>query len=89
MAKYKDTNNKVHDIDPAFEHLLPAGCVQITDEEALALNPPVVVNPILVQIAEIEAQITPRRMREATLTTAGKTWLAGKDAEIAALRASL
>lgn len=43
----------------------------------------------LAQIASIESAITPRRMREATLTTAGKTWLAGKDAEIATLRASL
>ena len=50
---------------------------------------PIVPNPIIEQITAIEAQITPRRMREATLTAAGKTWLAGKDAEIAALRAAL
>ncbi|MDB4312229.1 hypothetical protein N9937_02240, partial [bacterium] len=39
-------------------------------------------------IADLEAQVTPRRMREAVLgTDAG--WLATKEAEIAALRAML
>ena len=32
---YKDLENNLHFLDSAeFEHLLPAGCVQITDEEA-------------------------------------------------------
>ena len=32
---YKDTNNALHFLDSAeFEYLLPADCVQITDEEA-------------------------------------------------------
>lgn len=32
---YKDTQNNLHFLDSAeFEHLLPVGCVQITDEEA-------------------------------------------------------
>lgn len=39
MPNYKDSENKVHFIDsPEFEYLLPAGCVQITDEEALAIS---------------------------------------------------
>ena len=29
--KYRDPQNKVHQIDPAFEHLLPEGSVKITD----------------------------------------------------------
>ena len=34
MPNYKDINNKVHYLDSEeFEHLLPTGCVQITDEE--------------------------------------------------------
>lgn len=38
MQNYKDTDGKVHVLDDeAFEHLLPEGCVRITDEEA---NPP-------------------------------------------------
>ena len=38
-------------------------------------------------IAALEAQITPRRLREAVLGDNG--WLAAKEAEIAALRASI
>ena len=41
------------------------------------------------QIAEIEASITDRRLREAMLSTTGKSWLAERDAEIAALRAKI
>jgi hypothetical protein len=38
---YKDINNKVHVIDENFKHLLPQGCVEITQAEANAiLNPP-------------------------------------------------
>lgn len=41
MPHYKDPQNKVHFIDDAaFEYLLPAGCVQITDAEAAVLNAP-------------------------------------------------
>lgn len=40
MPNYKDTQNKLHFLDDeSFAHLLPAGCVQITDEEAEALRP--------------------------------------------------
>ena len=37
---YKDTNNKVHVIEPEFAYMLPAGCVPITDEEAAILTAP-------------------------------------------------
>ena len=34
MPHYKDLNNSLHFLDSTeFEHMLPAGCVQITDEE--------------------------------------------------------
>lgn len=34
MPHYKDINNQLHFLDSTeFEHLLPAGCVAITDEE--------------------------------------------------------
>ena len=59
---YKDSQNNLHDIDPAFEHLLPAGCVQITDVEAEALRPVPPPAPI--------APISPRQIRMA-LTRAG------------------
>lgn len=38
------------------------------------------------QILALEALQTPRRIREAALTEAGKAWLADLDAQIAALR---
>ena len=41
------------------------------------------------QIAALERQVTPRRMREAFLRQAGNDWIGAKDAEIAALRALL
>lgn len=40
MPHYKDTENNLHFIDDAaFEQMLPAGCVRITDAEADALRP--------------------------------------------------
>jgi hypothetical protein len=36
---YKSPNNSLHFIEPEFAHLLPAGCVEITEEEAEALRP--------------------------------------------------
>ena len=41
MPYYKSTDNKVHWLDsPSYEYVLPAGSVQITDEEAEELNAP-------------------------------------------------
>jgi len=40
MPHYKDLNNGLHFLDDAsFAHLLPEGCVEITDAEAEALRP--------------------------------------------------
>ena len=36
---YKAPDNSLHVIEPEFAHLLPAGSVAITDEEAEALKP--------------------------------------------------
>jgi len=42
MPHYKDTESKLHWLDSTeYESYLPAGCVQITDEEAEALRPKV------------------------------------------------
>lgn len=41
------------------------------------------------QIAEKEATITVRRIRESLLTDSGRLWLTNVDAQIAALRAQL
>ena len=36
---YKAPDNTVYWIEPEFEHMLPTGCVAITDEEAKELLP--------------------------------------------------
>ena len=36
---YKAPDNSLHFIKPEFTHLLPAGSIRITDEEAEALRP--------------------------------------------------
>lgn len=42
---YKDTNNQLHFLDSAeFEYLLPADCVQITDEEAEVIQAEIEAN---------------------------------------------
>lgn len=39
MQHYKDPVGNLHALDdPAFEHLLPAGCAEITDEEATEIE---------------------------------------------------
>lgn len=41
MPFYKDTENKLHWLDSAdFQYLLPVGSVEITDEEATAIQSP-------------------------------------------------
>ena len=62
MQHYKAPNNSVHYIEPEFEHLLPAGCVAITEEEAEALRP----KPSPQAIIESKKQ-TVRAMREQVL----------------------
>ncbi len=55
-----------------------------------AAPPPNPNDEILAQIAQIEATVTPRRMREATLNIAGAAaWLATVNTQIATLRARL
>jgi hypothetical protein len=36
---YKAPDNSLHVIEPEFAHMLPEGCIAITDEEAEALRP--------------------------------------------------
>jgi len=40
MKYFKDTNNQVHAVEAGFEDLLPAGCVEITEDEAHSLVKP-------------------------------------------------
>jgi len=66
MAYFKDTNNQLHVIDEAFTHLLPDGCIEITQEEANTIQAqqeaealaklPVVVPPTKEELlAELQA----------------------------------
>jgi hypothetical protein len=65
---YKAPNNKIHVIDSVeHEYLLPAGCVQITDEEADAIREAeAALQPVV-----IPATVTMRQARLALLQ-AGK-----------------
>lgn len=99
--KYKDPSNKVHQINERFTHLLPAGCVEITDDEAAALLA-VVLTPEQM-IAEVKAEAQRRiyaivpAWKQANLTArtaellrirldAG-SWTAQETAEINAINA--
>ena len=72
---YKDLQNKLHFLDDvAFEHMLPAGCIQITDEEAATLSAPQPLSTqqqrdaIQTQIDALErTQLLPRITRESLL----------------------
>ena len=58
--KYKDTQNKVHEIQDGFQHLMPnwpIGYTEITDEEAAILLAPPSKTPSEL-LAEIEQVIT-------------------------------
>jgi len=74
MQNYKAPDNSLHCIEPEFAHLLPEGCIAITDEEAEALraaNEPQAdpKDAIRAQIKQLEAeQLMPRATREFMLT---------------------
>ena len=52
---YKAPDNSLHFIEPSFAHLLPEGCVQITEDEAEALRP----KPAPLTYADLRAQAYP------------------------------
>lgn len=61
MPHYKDLSGNLHFLDSAeFEHLLPEGCVEITDAEAdiLANPPPTAEQVKATRTAEIKAALT-------------------------------
>jgi len=99
MALHKDPNGNIHDdMDGAALHLLPAGCVEITQSEADVLRAPTPAEILAASNAAILAQIAPieaaqvRPTRELLLDSANafaKTKLAALDSQIATLRAQL
>ena len=74
--------------DGSMESMLAAALPAATpiDEPDLAAS----LNAQLdAQILALEAMQTPRRMRDAALTPGGAAWLAGLEAQIAGLRATI
>ena len=63
---YKAIDNSLHFIEPEFAHLLPAGCVQITAEEAEALRPvpPAPTAQDLLNKLDADNTLTQRNLRE-------------------------
>ncbi len=100
---YKAPDNSLHFIEPAFSHLLPAGSVPITAEEAEALRPVPPPPSPLEQITSMEReQLMPRATREFMLmfmeanatpeilaVNPGYQAVKAFDLQIAALRAQL
>lgn len=89
MPYYKAPNNSIHFLDnDSFAHLLPTGSVRTSDVEAEAVRPkPTQDDVIKSQIVALEAQITPRRLREAIL--GDSSFIITIDVQIRALHAQL
>ena len=62
----------LHFIEPEFAHLLPAGSVAISDEEAEALRPVPAPPTVAEQLAKLDADnaLTQRNLRETILLMA-------------------
>jgi len=92
MSYFKDLDNRVHEIDEDFSHLLPEGCVKISEAEAARLaaefNKLSPRDQILQDIATLESSVTPRRLREAVYAE-GAAWIQEIDQQIKELRAKL
>lgn len=94
MPYFKDIEYKLHflsdeDIANGGLALLPEGCVEITAEESFVISPNQSESDIIKsKISELEAAVTPRRMREAVLGI-DNGWLERQDSAIAALREKL
>ena len=63
---YKAPDNSLHFIEPEFAHMLPAGCVPITPEEAEALRPvpPPPTTQDLLNKLDADNTLTQRNLRE-------------------------
>jgi hypothetical protein len=67
---YKDQNNALYFLDDAVhEHLLPAGCVKITDKEAESLRPVPPPTTVQDQLAQLDADnaLTQSNLRETVM----------------------
>jgi hypothetical protein len=93
MKHYISPTNELYayEEDGSQDNLIPSNFTLITKAEADARQMPQLSGNDLIklQIYNLEATITPRRLREATLSPDGLAWLTTVDAQIAALRAQL
>ena len=62
MKTYKAPDNSLHVIEPEFDHLLPAGCIAITEEEAEAIRIASIPVPSVAQL-RLETIAKARAMR--------------------------
>lgn len=87
MPHYKDPENKLHFLgDEAFAHMLPPGCVKITDEEAEALRPV----PVVDRAAEIKSELSAIDLKSIRALREGDTArITALEAEAQALRDEL
>lgn len=92
MKYFKDEKGSVFAFakDGSQDSFIPDGLIEIAQEEAdlLRFKSPSKSELIIAQILDIESSITTRRIREAVLGI-DDGWLAGVDAQIAALRKKL
>lgn len=65
------------------------GLVEVPQDVIVALGEPTPEDKARIALLTLEAQVTPRRIREAVLTANGKRWLTDKEAEISEARAAL
>lgn len=91
MPNYKDTNNTLHclsesDITNGGLLLLPAGCVEVTEEEAIALQP-VQPNPRIAEIKSALADLDFKKIRP--LSSGDTQYLATLNAQTATLQTEL
>lgn len=92
MPYYKYADGRLFFLDSEEEQaFLPKGWKKISDDEGKALEASPALTEreaIINQIADLEMQATPRRLREAALGE-DDGWLKDLDAKISALRAKL
>ena len=69
---YKAPDNSLHFIDPEYAHMLPAGCVPITPEEAQAFRPvpPPPTTQDLLNKLDADNALTQRNLRETVMLMA-------------------
>ena len=67
---YKAPDNSLHFIDPAFVHLLPAGCVPVSAEEVEAIRAASIPAPTpkdLLNKLDADNTLTQRNLRETVM----------------------